>query len=105
VNGKVYVGTSNSVGIFGFVRQSMPPIADGPYVVTNANSLLVLDDPGSSGDSGVAIYQWAANGGLNQKWFFRLTGRVITAFRMLRASFSLRILGVGLRFPWSRILR
>jgi hypothetical protein len=65
VNGKVYVGTTNSVGIFGFVRQSTPLIADGPYVVTNANSLLVLDDPGSSRGSGVAIYQWPANGGLN----------------------------------------
>jgi hypothetical protein len=75
VNGKVYVGTTNSVGIFGFVRQSVPLIADGPYVVTNANSLLVLDDPAASGGSGVAIYQWAANGGLNQKWFFSFNGQ------------------------------
>jgi hypothetical protein len=75
VNGKVYVGTTNSVGIFGFVRQSAPLIADGPYVVTNANSLLVLEDPASSGASGVAIYQWAANGGLNQKWFFSFNGQ------------------------------
>jgi hypothetical protein len=75
VNGKVYVGTTNSVGIFGFVRQSAPLIADGPYVVTNANSLLVLEDPASSRGSGVAIYQWAANGGLSQKWFFSFNGQ------------------------------
>ena len=74
VNGKVYVGTTNSVGIFGFVRQSTPLVADGPYVMTNANSKLVLDDPGSSQSSGVAIYQWGANGGLNQKWFFSFNG-------------------------------
>ena len=74
VNGKVYVGTTNSVGIFGFIRQSTPPIADGPYVMTNANSQLVLDDPGRSTASGVAMYQWPANGGLNQKWFFSFNG-------------------------------
>jgi Ricin-type beta-trefoil lectin domain-like len=74
VNGKVYVGTMNSVGIFGFIRKSTPPIPDGPYVMTNANSLLVLDDPGLSTVSGVAMYQWAANGGLNQKWFFSFNG-------------------------------
>ena len=73
-NGKVYVGTTNSVGIFGFVRQSTPPVADGPYVLTNANSQLVLDDPGFSQASGVAIYQWPANGGLNQKWFLSFNG-------------------------------
>jgi hypothetical protein len=55
VNGKVYVGTTNSVGIFGFVRQSTPLVADGDYVMTNANSKLVLDDPGSSQASGVAM--------------------------------------------------
>jgi Ricin-type beta-trefoil lectin domain-like len=74
VNGKVYVGTTNSVGIFGFVRQSTPLVADGPYVMTNANSQLVLDDPSFSQSSGVAIYQWGANGGLNQKWFFSFNG-------------------------------
>jgi hypothetical protein len=74
-NGKVYVGTTNSVAIFGFVRQSAPLIADGPYVVTNANSLLVLDDPGSSPASGVAIYQSPANGGVAQKWFFSFNGQ------------------------------
>ena len=74
VNGKVYVGTTNSVGIFGFVRQSAPLLADGPYVMTNANSQLVLDDPASSQASGVAMYQWPANGGLNQRWFFSFNG-------------------------------
>jgi hypothetical protein len=74
VNGKVYVGTMNSVGIFGFIRKSAPPIADGPYVMTNANSLLVLDDPGAATASGVAMYQWPANGGFNQKWFFSFNG-------------------------------
>jgi hypothetical protein len=74
VNGKVYVGTTNSVGIFGFVRQSTPLVADGPYVMTNANSKLVLDDPGSSQSSVGARDQWGANGGLNQKWFFSFNG-------------------------------
>jgi Ricin-type beta-trefoil lectin domain-like len=75
VNGKVYVATTNSVGIFGFVRRSIPMIADGPYVLINANSLLVLDDPGFSKNSGVAMYQWAANGQVNQKWFFSFNGQ------------------------------
>jgi Ricin-type beta-trefoil lectin domain-like len=73
-NGKVYVGTTNSVAIFGFIRKSTPLVADGPHVLTNVNSQLVLDDPASSKASGVALYQWPANGGSNQKWFFAFNG-------------------------------
>ena len=73
-NGKVFVGTTNSVGIFGFVRQSRAPIADGDYTITNNASKLVLDDPGSSTSAGTSMYQWPANGGTNQEWFFAYNG-------------------------------
>ncbi len=74
-NGKVYVGTQNSVGIFGFVRQQTPILADGDYTLTNGFSNLVLDDPGRSTASGTAMYQWTANGGSNQEWFFSFNGQ------------------------------
>ena len=74
-NGKVYVGTTNSVGIFGFVPQVAAPLADGDYTLLNGASKLVLDDPGSSKSSGTALFQWVANGGLNQQWFFSSNGK------------------------------
>ena len=74
-NGKVYVGTTNSVAIFGYVHQSAAPLADGDYVLTNQSSQLVLDDPGLSPNSGIAMYQWTYNGGPNQRWFVSFNGR------------------------------
>lgn len=74
-NGKVYVGTTNSVGIFGFVPQTTVPLADGDYTMRNSASGLVLDDPGLSKSSGTAMYQWTSNGGVNQQWFFSSTGK------------------------------
>ena len=73
-NGKVYVGTTNSVGIFGFIRQKAAPLADGDYTLTNGSSKLVLDDPGASKSAGTPMFQWNANGGLNQQWFFAFSG-------------------------------
>ena len=73
-NGKVYVGTTNSVGIFGFLRLSPPPLPDGIYNLTNNSSHLVLDDPGSSYTPGIAMYQWTPNGGRNQQWFLYYNG-------------------------------
>ncbi len=74
-NGKVYVGTTNSVGIFGFVRQTAGPLADGDYTLMNNASQLLMDDPAGSKTSGTAIYQWVPNGGgLNQQWFLSYDG-------------------------------
>jgi hypothetical protein len=73
-NGKVYVGTTNSVAIFGFIRQKAAPVADGDHVLLNLYSQLVLDDPGWSTASGIAIYEWPANGRLNQEWFLSYNG-------------------------------
>ncbi len=73
-NGKVFVGTQNSVAVFGLLRQTPAPIADGDYTLTNGASKLLLDDPGLSPNSGVQIIQWPANGGANQKWFFSYQG-------------------------------
>lgn len=73
-NGKVYVGTQNSVGIFGFVRTKTAPMADGDYTITNALNYLVLDDPYLSTAPGTAMYQWYPDSGLNQEWFFAFDG-------------------------------
>ncbi len=73
-NGKVYFGTQNSVAIFGFVRKAAAPLPDGDYTLTNGSSGLVLDDPGSNTAAGTALYQWQANGGANQQWFFSYNG-------------------------------
>ena len=74
VNGKVYVGTTNGVGIFGFLRQQAPTLADGDYTLTNNSSHFVLDDPYLSTASGTAMYQWTPNGGRNQEWFISSNG-------------------------------
>ena len=72
VNGKVYVGTTNSVGIFGFVRQSTPSLADGPYVMTNASSKLVLDDPGSTQAIGRGYVSMGGKRGIKPEVVFLL---------------------------------
>ncbi len=73
-NGKVYVGTQNSVAIFGFKRQTGAPLPDGDYTLTNGSSHLLLDDPGSGSVSGIALNQWPANGTNAQTWFFSYNG-------------------------------
>jgi hypothetical protein len=73
-NGKVYVGTTNSVAIFGFIRKTAAPVADGDHVLLNFYSQLVMDDPGWSTASAIAIYEWPADGYLNQEWFFSYNG-------------------------------
>lgn len=73
-NGKVYVGTTNSVAIFGWIRQQGAPVADGDYVILNLYSQLAMDDPGWSTASGIAIFQWPADGYANQEWFLSYNG-------------------------------
>ncbi len=46
----------------------------GNYNIRNFSSGLVLDDPGSSSVSGTAMYQWTADGGPNQAWYFSYNG-------------------------------
>ncbi len=73
-NGKVYLGTTNSVNIYGFLRLKTPPVADGVYTVTNAFSKLTMDDPASSANAGTGINQQAATTGQDQQWFFSFDG-------------------------------
>ena len=73
-NGKVYVGTQNSVAIFGLIHKMAAPLPDGDYTLTNNQSKLVLDDPGFTNVANAAMYQWGANGGLNQEWFLSYGG-------------------------------
>lgn len=73
-NGKVYVGTTNSVAIFGAIRRTPAPVPDGDYTILNRNSQLILDDPGFSTSDGIAVFQWSSNGGSNQKWFLSYSG-------------------------------
>jgi Ricin-type beta-trefoil lectin domain-like len=67
-DGKVLVGTTNSVVGFGLLKKG--PIADGNHVIANEASSLVLDDPAFSTKSGQQINQWTPNGGTNQEWRF-----------------------------------
>ncbi|MDQ2833697.1 MAG: RICIN domain-containing protein [Acidobacteriota bacterium] len=73
-NGKVFAGTTNSVGVFGLLRNTPAPIPDGDYILTNQSSGLVMDDPGSSASPGVQLIQWGVNQGPNQSWFFSYLG-------------------------------
>jgi hypothetical protein len=70
-NGKVFVGTTNSVAVFGLLsQQTQGPVPNGQYNLTNDASGMVLDDPAFSTAAGTQIIQWPANGGANQKWQF-----------------------------------
>jgi hypothetical protein len=69
-NGKVYVGTTNSVAVFGLLSGPHGPIPNGEYTLANGSSGLVLDDPAFSTTSGTQMIQYTANGGSNQKWQF-----------------------------------
>lgn len=73
-NGKVYVGTQNSVGVFGLLRNSNPPLADGDYTLTNGASRLFLTDYFGSSDPSTEIVQYKAYGGNYQTWFFSWQG-------------------------------
>ncbi len=71
-DGRVFVGTQNSVAVFGLLSRAAIP--NGTYTVTNETSGLVLDDPGFSRQAGMKIQQYASNGGANQKWRFVFNG-------------------------------
>jgi len=71
-NGQVFVGTTNSVGVFGLLPSL--PLANGDYTITGQMSTLVLDDPAFSSSPGTQIVQWSPNGGANQKWSFTSNG-------------------------------
>jgi Ricin-type beta-trefoil lectin domain-like len=71
VDGKVFVGTTTGIAVFGLLNPS-GPLANGDYAATNEYSGMVLDDPAFSKSSGKQIIQYPANGGSNQKWHFAL---------------------------------
>ena len=48
--------------------------AQTPFVISSANSSLVLDVPESSKAPGVDVQQWTPNGGANQQWTLRRYG-------------------------------
>lgn len=70
-NGKVYVGTTNSVGIFGLLKPpTTQPLPNGQYAVVNQYSKFALDDYNFSTVSGSTVYQWYLTGRVNQNWIF-----------------------------------
>ncbi len=75
-NGEVFVGTTNSVAVFGL----LPParVANGEHTITSQFSTLVLTDPGSSGTAGTVITEAALTGATNQKWTFSSNGAFYT---------------------------
>jgi outer membrane protein assembly factor BamB len=73
-NGKVYVGTPNSVAVFGILPHSSAPLADGDYNITNAQSALLLTDNAKSAKVSTEITQSAAGAGLTQTWFLAWQG-------------------------------
>src|SRR5215469_15368381 len=74
-NGKVFVGTTNSVAAFGLLSSIRPPMADGIYTLTNHSSGFLLGDPGLSVSSGTRIIQWQRrSGAASEEWFFSSQG-------------------------------
>jgi hypothetical protein len=69
------LSTSNGTGIDQWQlggganqRWTFVPIADGTYLIVNASSGLVLDDPAYSNSDGAVIDQFQPNNGGNQEW-------------------------------------
>jgi hypothetical protein len=55
------------------------PVTSGQtYVLVNANSGSVLDDPGASTSNGTDLDQWQADGGTNQQWVATANGNFWT---------------------------
>ncbi|MBV9499237.1 MAG: RICIN domain-containing protein [Acidobacteriaceae bacterium] len=69
-NGQLFVGTTNSVVVFGLLP--VRPLPNGEYTITGQLSTLVLDGPDAS--SGTQIVESTPNGGANQKWAFVANG-------------------------------
>jgi hypothetical protein len=46
----------------------------GSYEIVNANSGILLDDPGWSASNGTVMDQWAGNSGANQRWVISSVG-------------------------------
>ncbi|GAA1245912.1 ricin-type beta-trefoil lectin domain protein [Kitasatospora nipponensis] len=69
--------------------------AGGAYTLTDVASGKVLDVPGNSGNDGVQLQQWTANGGDNQRWLLapttdgaytltsKLSGKVMDVYQAL----------------------
>ena len=73
-NGKVFVGTTNSVAVFGLLHLSQPAIPDGDFMLLNHASNLYLDDPAGSTTVGTQMVQWRYTGNPTQHWFFAYQG-------------------------------
>jgi hypothetical protein len=71
-NGQVFVGTTNSVAVFGVLPAL--PLPNGEYTITGQMSTLVLEDPGFSASPGTQIVQRTPNGAADQKWIFAAHG-------------------------------
>ncbi len=72
-NGKVFVGTTNSVAVFGLLHQLPPTIPETDYTVTG-NSNLLLTNSGYSPTLHYQITEAAPNGNNTQRWFFAYQG-------------------------------
>jgi hypothetical protein len=71
-NGQVFVGTTNSVAVFGVLPAL--PLPNGVYTITGQMNTLVLEDPGSSASPGTQVVDRPPNGGRNQRWVFATHG-------------------------------
>ena len=73
-NGKVYVGTQNSVAVFGMLPQGTPALADGDYSIVNGVSSLLLTDFLASPDEDTQIIQLTPYAGQYQTWYLSSQG-------------------------------
>ncbi len=73
-NGKVYVGTNNSIAVFGILPRGTPALTDGDYSITNGASNLLLTDYLASPDPSTEIIQFTPYPGQYQTWFLASQG-------------------------------
>ncbi len=73
-NGKVYIGTPNSIAVFGYRGSATAPLPDGNYNLTNSASSLLLTDYAASPSSSTEIVQLTQYNGNYQTWFLSWQG-------------------------------
>jgi hypothetical protein len=89
-NGKVFVGTTNSVAVFGLLN-----LGPGPVQVIARHSGECLDVTGSSSTQGVQLQQWSCWGGPNQQWYLTPTGDGSYELTSLNSGMAIDVQAIG----------
>jgi hypothetical protein len=89
-NGKVFVGTPNSVAVFGLLN-----LGPGPVQLIARNSGECLDVTGVSTTAGTQLQQWSCWGGPNQQWYLTPTADGSYEISSLNSGMAIAVQGAS----------